>query len=276
MKNEKITGIVIPIKSLWVLILYLIFIAFSPIIFSKFYSGVIFTSESGAIGDTIGGITAPFINLLAAFLVYLSFKEQIRANDKLSRENSFNYISNLFNLIINSIKEKTLYKYTITIKGKEIDKITESLVEWIINWLQALKNDELFGQRISVVKQQIPKEYEPSVKARIINKQLDESLFDLFRKLVDLHNLEKEINTALLDDGMKSHYILTISKMLNYLELRPLLLYFKQFNSILELGSHFEYLSDANLMRLKTVYNILIGFDNRNYFLNPLLNQIEV
>lgn len=37
-------------------------------------------SQSGQIGGTIGGITSPFINLLGAVLVYLSFKQQINAN----------------------------------------------------------------------------------------------------------------------------------------------------------------------------------------------------
>ena len=37
-------------------------------------------SSTGPIGDTIGGISAPIINLLGAFLVYISFKEQIKAN----------------------------------------------------------------------------------------------------------------------------------------------------------------------------------------------------
>lgn len=38
-------------------------------------------SNKGSIGDTIGGITAPFINGLAAVLVFLAFKEQIKANE---------------------------------------------------------------------------------------------------------------------------------------------------------------------------------------------------
>ena len=37
-------------------------------------------SNTGQIGDTIGGITAPIINLIGAFLVYISFQEQLRAN----------------------------------------------------------------------------------------------------------------------------------------------------------------------------------------------------
>ncbi|AXT49692.1 hypothetical protein D1818_02220 [Aquimarina sp. BL5] len=38
-------------------------------------------SNTGGIGDTIGGITAPFINGLAAILVFLAFKAQIKANE---------------------------------------------------------------------------------------------------------------------------------------------------------------------------------------------------
>lgn len=37
-------------------------------------------SETGQIGDTIGGITAPIINILGALLVYISFREQVKAN----------------------------------------------------------------------------------------------------------------------------------------------------------------------------------------------------
>lgn len=37
-------------------------------------------TNTGQIGDTIGGITAPIINLIGAILVYVSFKAQIKAN----------------------------------------------------------------------------------------------------------------------------------------------------------------------------------------------------
>ncbi|TJY37929.1 hypothetical protein [Pontimicrobium aquaticum] len=43
------------------------------------WNGFDFT-QTGQIGDTIGGITAPIINLLGAILVYLSFQAQIKAN----------------------------------------------------------------------------------------------------------------------------------------------------------------------------------------------------
>lgn len=37
-------------------------------------------NETGPIGDTIGGITAPILNLTGAILIYLSFQAQIEAN----------------------------------------------------------------------------------------------------------------------------------------------------------------------------------------------------
>lgn len=47
-------------------------------------------SAAGTVGDALGGITAPFINLLAAILVYVAFKAQVRANkiqfDSLKRD----------------------------------------------------------------------------------------------------------------------------------------------------------------------------------------------
>ena len=38
------------------------------------------TSGTGQIGDTIGGLYSPFIGLLSAVLIYISFKEQVKAN----------------------------------------------------------------------------------------------------------------------------------------------------------------------------------------------------
>lgn len=49
-----------------------------PYLFTQ-YSILDFT-QSGQIGDTIGGITAPIIGLISAFIIYFSFVAQIKAN----------------------------------------------------------------------------------------------------------------------------------------------------------------------------------------------------
>lgn len=41
------------------------------------------------IGDAIGGMTAPIIGLFSAFLVYIAFRAQIKANEQLQKQNEF-------------------------------------------------------------------------------------------------------------------------------------------------------------------------------------------
>lgn len=43
-------------------------------------------SETGQIGDTIGGITAPIIGLLGAYLVYLALMSQVKANQIIQQQ----------------------------------------------------------------------------------------------------------------------------------------------------------------------------------------------
>lgn len=51
----------------------------SPFILTRSFSRIDFTN-TGQIGDTIGGLTAPILNFLTIILLYLALKEQIDAN----------------------------------------------------------------------------------------------------------------------------------------------------------------------------------------------------
>lgn len=66
-------------------------------------------SQSGEIGDTIGGITAPIVNLLGALLVYYSFLAQQKANalqfDSLKSEIDFNQRFSNYTLVNNLLDE---------------------------------------------------------------------------------------------------------------------------------------------------------------------------
>ncbi|MDX2173911.1 MAG: hypothetical protein SFY56_12385 [Bacteroidota bacterium] len=81
---------------------------FIPTIFTQpsFYSFFNF-GKTGPIGDTIGGITAPFINFIGAVLVYFSFQQQIKANeiqkDSLKEEVKRNENERKYNSIIHDI-----------------------------------------------------------------------------------------------------------------------------------------------------------------------------
>ena len=83
--NDPISG---PLKKARIfLYIGMGIILLSPFILTghNFWSRLDF-SQTGEIGDTIGGITAPIVNLLGAVLVYLALKAQIEANLILKRQ----------------------------------------------------------------------------------------------------------------------------------------------------------------------------------------------
>ncbi len=64
-----------------ILLIVLIILVFPSILALPAISKYFDFTNTGEIGDTIGGITAPFINGLAAILVFIAFKAQIKANE---------------------------------------------------------------------------------------------------------------------------------------------------------------------------------------------------
>jgi hypothetical protein len=75
-------------------------------------------TQTGQIGDTIGGITAPIINLLGAVLVYFSFQAQVKANQiqfKLLNEDLLNQRrSSNFQVALELFKELKLDLMNLT------------------------------------------------------------------------------------------------------------------------------------------------------------------
>lgn len=63
-----------------ILIIGIALIVIAPYIFTR-TNGVIIFENTGEIGDTIGGITAPITGILGAILVYLALFAQIKANE---------------------------------------------------------------------------------------------------------------------------------------------------------------------------------------------------
>lgn len=83
--NEKLTK--------WlsdnIIIVYLIFILLIlllPLLFTRF-SIISFGNQPNEIGDAINGLTAPVIGSFSVLLVYLAFKSQLDANEKLNLAN---------------------------------------------------------------------------------------------------------------------------------------------------------------------------------------------
>lgn len=92
-------------------------------------------SSSGQIGDTIGGITAPFINGLAAILVFIAFKAQIRANELLkNQEESRNILEQ-----IKAIQDDRLDvdKWILAVKNR-VESLTTPADITIMNMLNKI------------------------------------------------------------------------------------------------------------------------------------------
>jgi hypothetical protein len=69
-------------RAKWLLLAGGLVILILPFILTGHYFHERFNfSETGQIGDTIGGITAPFMNLIGAFLVFYALKAQVKANE---------------------------------------------------------------------------------------------------------------------------------------------------------------------------------------------------
>ncbi|MCF6133449.1 hypothetical protein [Flavobacterium wongokense] len=90
----------------WVLIISIIFSFASPILFTRDWTGIDFT-QTGNIGDTIGGLVSPILNLLSIILLYLTLREQTESSRK---QKDFDSITNLLNTIKTDFENIQLYR----------------------------------------------------------------------------------------------------------------------------------------------------------------------
>ena len=83
----------------WICIFFLI-ILFLPILLTKFPFCISDFSNTGPIGDTIGGIMGPIVAIAAAILTFLAFWVQFKANEQQRKDIALErFESNLFQLI---------------------------------------------------------------------------------------------------------------------------------------------------------------------------------
>jgi len=69
-------------RAKWLLLIGGLVILIMPFLLTEHFFHERFNfSETGQIGDTIGGITAPFLNLIGAVLVFYALQAQVKANE---------------------------------------------------------------------------------------------------------------------------------------------------------------------------------------------------
>lgn len=75
-----------------------------PYIFTRSsFTGIEFT-ETGQIGDTLGGITAPFIGIVSIFLLVKTLSEQQKFNQKQVEKDDFVFAETISSNIIKACK----------------------------------------------------------------------------------------------------------------------------------------------------------------------------
>ena len=134
-------------RNAFIIVGILIFL--SPLLFTRDF-GLISFEKTGPIGDTIGGITAPFLNFFGAILIYLALKAQIDANDKIQTQfkvqktNEHFYkmldihLNNVSGFILNSHKLENLDEQCEIHDGNSIIQIEESFSSAFDNYFITL------------------------------------------------------------------------------------------------------------------------------------------
>jgi len=164
------------------LIVGILFVILSPFIFTRPF-GVFNFTDTGTIGDTIGGITAPITSLLGSILVYFALKAQIDANkliqdqiegqknEELIRKKN-QYLSEQINIVRMDINEFTYtYKENSTSSDSNIkQKFNYSGSDAIYEFIKSLPR---YGKHDDADDLKNPKLIELISLMQIIN-----SLFD--------------------------------------------------------------------------------------------------
>lgn len=142
-------------------------------------------SNTGSIGDTIGGITAPIINLFAAFLVYLAFREQVKANEiqvtSLNNEKKQRRTESSFNVALAELnwcsKEYDEIEYDGIFGAKAIDELIRNKgklsnptwnIEIILMYQKVLGLRNYLDKIVTLTKNLDSKEYKAILSNKIL------------------------------------------------------------------------------------------------------------
>lgn len=133
-------------KSIWLIMIVLIVIICSfPVLFTKLPFCFFDFSQTGPIGDTIGGIIGPFIAILAAFLTFVAFWAQFEANRELIKENRRNHFENRFYKMLDIHLDNVLELNNRINKMIDTDSAFHSWCIEIENLFNLLKTEGDFG-----------------------------------------------------------------------------------------------------------------------------------
>lgn len=114
----------------------------SPVLLTQdSFWGIFDFTETGQIGDTIGGITAPIVGLVSIILLYITLKEQQDFNAQQVIDNRVNHLLAIQN-DLNALSDRTTYKYKLdghetSAKGMiDLAKLTQTNSRIVFDYLE--------------------------------------------------------------------------------------------------------------------------------------------
>ncbi len=94
------------VKHARFLVVLFVIVLFLPVALTQLSISLFDFTGTGQIGDTIGGITAPFIGIIAGYLTFLAFHEQSKANIESAKDLKVERFENHFFNFINLLHEQ--------------------------------------------------------------------------------------------------------------------------------------------------------------------------
>jgi hypothetical protein len=215
-------------KIIFVLTLGVVLISIPPLLFTGnlFVCSGIDYSETGEIGDTIGGLTAPFVGIFGALLVYISFLKQVEANKilktEIDRANFFNTYNEITQLLELSISQYDKINYNGEIGDKAFD-----------SWINSYTKKNIID---------LPNKF--FIKECVYLLELIDKTSKSIESFYDENDIEpKEINRENTKSNNNFNYknLLRI-KFRHYYQLKynPTLIRFKNFNESKEIEDIYE------------------------------------
>lgn len=254
-------------KLLFVIfILFVVIICFLPWVFT--HSWFIDFSETGQIGDTIGGIMSPFIAIIAAWLTFLAFLVQYKANieqrEDIAKERFENYLFEMIHiqqditngLLIEEITESDNSNHIKSQRGRDVFQFIYETASDIIDFPNSTKNCNLKRALM---------EYD-SLRINISKAKVMWCLDHYFRHLYRIFKYINDADTELLDDKQKYQYSAIVRATLSQYEL--VLLFYNCFSqkNFKELIEKYAILNNIRVELLATetersLYNNRFSYD---------------
>lgn len=206
MYNQKNFFKRVPVAIWIILAICLIVICALPIVLTR--PGFINFTETGQIGDTIGGTMGPFIAIVAALLTFIAFWVQFEANQELIKENRRNHFENRFYKMLD-IHLDNVELLNNRREDKKQDSIFHVWCMEIMNLFNVLRMQSDLGGFVNYIRQKYGEE---PTQAGFIDflRQMQESNELFYRVIFEItysYFFNKEFSSLRFENPQRTGYV---------------------------------------------------------------------